>query len=118
MRALLFAPGQIGLFHYPHAPIDDVAHREVSRHDQPHERMGRLFAWAEAESQEMAFLPYVDARHHDFLPDELLKEPYARPFRLYNRRPLPRLRVLPTQPVGAGLFRSGLGHVAGTFMCV
>jgi TetR/AcrR family transcriptional regulator, repressor of fatR-cypB operon len=48
--------------------IDDVVRMEVSSHDQARELVTRLFAWAEAEPQEMAFLLY--ARHREFLPDE------------------------------------------------
>ncbi|MES2368618.1 MAG: TetR/AcrR family transcriptional regulator [Pseudomonadota bacterium] len=48
--------------------IHGVVRREGSSQDQARELVARLFAWAEAEPQEMAFLLY--ARHHEFLPNE------------------------------------------------
>ncbi|MBS0312452.1 MAG: TetR/AcrR family transcriptional regulator [Proteobacteria bacterium] len=48
--------------------IEDVVRMEGSSHDQARELVARLFAWAEAEPWEMAFLLY--ARHREFLPDE------------------------------------------------
>jgi len=48
--------------------IDGVVYTEGSSHDQARELVARLFAWAEAEPREMAFLLY--ARHREFLPNE------------------------------------------------
>ncbi|ODU06203.1 MAG: TetR family transcriptional regulator [Thiobacillus sp. SCN 63-1177] len=48
--------------------IEGVVYREGSSHNQARELVARLFAWAEAEPREMAFLLY--ARHREFLPNE------------------------------------------------